>query len=67
MFPSWPAGEARPTASDKPATKRGRRRPDPLIEVSEQLKRWFEDEPWRTGRELLERLQVERPAITPTA
>ncbi|QXQ05158.1 DDE-type integrase/transposase/recombinase [Sphingosinicellaceae bacterium] len=57
----WQGGEARPTASNKPVIKRGRRRPDPLIEVSEQLKRWFEDEPWRTGRELLEKLQVERP------
>ena len=57
----WQSGESRPTASNKPAAKRGRRRPDPLIEVSQQLKRWFQEEPWRTGRELLEKLQVQRP------
>ena len=26
-----------------------------------QLRSWFEAEPWRTGRELLERLQTEYP------
>jgi hypothetical protein len=57
----WQGGDARPTAANKPRQKRGRRRPDPLIEVTEQLKRWFEEEPWRTGRELLEKLQAERP------
>ncbi|MGY2736971.1 hypothetical protein [Sphingomonas sp. UYP23] len=31
----WQSGEAPPTAFNKLATKRGRRRPDPLIEVSE--------------------------------
>ena len=27
---------------------------------------WFEAEPWRTGRELLERLQDEQPGVYPT-
>ena len=62
---AWQSGEARPTASDKPRQKRGRRRPDPLIEVTARLKRWFEEEPWRTGRELLEKLQVEQPGDYP--
>jgi hypothetical protein len=63
----WQNGVARPTASNKPRQKRGRRRPDPLIEVTEQLKRWFEEEPWRSGRELLEKLQAERPGDYPDA
>ena len=63
----WQNGVARPTASNKPRQKRGRRRPDPLIEVTEQLKRWFEEEPWRSGRELLEKLQVEPPGDYPDA
>ena len=61
----WHSGDARPTASDKPRQKRGRRRPDPLVEVTGQLKRWFEDEPWRSGRELLEKLQAEQPGDYP--
>lgn len=62
---AWQSGEVRPTASGKPGQKRGRRRPDPLIEVTEQLKHWFEQEPWRSGRELLEKLQTERPGEDP--
>ena len=61
----WQHGEARPTASEKPVAKRGGRRPDLLIEVTAQLKRWFEDEPWRSGRELLEKLQVDQPGDYP--
>lgn len=33
-------------------------RPDPLLQATDQLKTWFKDEAWRTGRELLEKLQV---------
>lgn len=62
---AWQSGEARPTASDKPREKRGRRRPDPLIAVTGQLKGWFEDEPWRSGRELLDKLHAERPGDYP--
>jgi hypothetical protein len=61
----WQAGEARPTATAKPPQKRGRRRPDPLADVTDQLKAWFIEEPWRTGRELLEKLQTEEPGNYP--
>jgi hypothetical protein len=61
----WQAGEARPTATAKPPQKRWRRRPDPLAEVTDQLKAWFIEEPWRTGRELLEKLQAEEPGNYP--
>ena len=63
----WQNGEARPTASNKPKQKRGRRRPDPLINVTEQLKCWFEEEPWRSASELLDRLQAEQPGHYPDA
>jgi hypothetical protein len=53
-------------ALPKPKRKRGRRRPDPLAKVTEQLRTWFTAEPWRTGRELLERLQAEYPGSYPT-
>ena len=62
---AWQSGEARPTDSNKPLQKRGRRRPDPLIEVTGQLQDWFKEEPWRSGRDLLEKLQVERPGNYP--
>ncbi len=64
---AWQDGNTRPTATNKPQAKRGRRRPDPLVDVTEQLKRWFEEEPWRTGRELLEKLQVDQPGAYPEA
>ena len=53
----------RPTAQPKP--KRGRRRPDPLAQVTAQLRAWFDADPSRTGRELLERLQGEHPGCYP--
>ncbi|OBP75133.1 hypothetical protein A9K72_31790 [Mesorhizobium loti] len=60
---AWGAqeGEIRPTARAKPKQKRGRRRPDPLVKVTGQLRAWFDEEPWRTSRELLVRLQAEQP------
>jgi hypothetical protein len=58
---AWKEGEVRPTARAKPREKRGRRRPDPLVAVTAQLQTWFEAEPWRTARELLEKLQSEHP------
>src|SRR5215469_12331903 len=63
---AWKDGEVRPTARSKPKQKRGRRRPDPLAKVTVQLRTWFTAEPWRTGRELLERLQAEYPGSYPT-
>lgn len=58
---AWQTGEVRPTAHPKPKPKRQRRRPDPLAAVSEQLHAWFTEEPWRTSRELLDKLQIEHP------
>lgn len=58
---AWKEGEIRPTAQAKPKQKRGRRRPDPFALVTKELQAWFDEEPWRTSRELLERLQAERP------
>ena len=55
---AWAEGEARPTARPPAKPKRGRRRPDPLVKVTEQLHAWFEAEPWSTGGQLLERLQA---------
>jgi hypothetical protein len=62
---AWTEGEVRPTAKAKPKLKRERRRPDPLVNVTNDLYRWFEAEPWRTGRELLERLQSNYPGEYP--
>ena len=62
---AWKAGEVRPTARTKPPAKRGRRRPDPLAAVTAQLQMWFNAEPWRTGRELLDKLQAEQPGHYP--
>ena len=58
---AWREGEVRPTSRPKEKVKRGRRRPDPLVAVAAQLNGWFEVKPWRTARELLERLQDEQP------
>ena len=63
---SWQAGEVRPTSkSKKKTTQYWRRCPDPLESVAAQLRGWFEAEPWRTSRELLERLQGEHPGVYP--
>lgn len=62
---AWQEGEVRPTARPKEKAKRGRRRPDPFAAVTARLREWFEAEPWRTSRELLERLQAEQPDVYP--
>ena len=62
---AWREGEVRPTSKPKEKAKRGRRRPDPFAAVTAQVREWFEAEPWRTSRELLERLQAERPGAYP--
>jgi len=62
---AWKEGDVRPTARPKAKQKRGRRRPDPLVAVTAQLREWFEAEPWRTARELLERLQAAHPGAYP--
>ena len=62
---AWREGEVRPTSRPKEKAKLGRRRPDPLVVVTGRLHHWFEAEPWRTARELLERLQDEQPGAYP--
>ena len=62
---AWKAGEVRPTSVAKAKPKRLRRRPDPFAAVTTELRGWFEAEPWRTSRELLERLQAQSPGIFP--
>ena len=62
---AWAEGEARPTAIPPAKPKRERRRPDPLVKVTEQLRAWFEAEPWTTSRQLLERLQAAHPGVDP--
>jgi hypothetical protein len=62
---AWRDGEVRPTARLKETARRGRRRPDPLVSVTALLRGWHEAEPWRTARELLERLQAEQPGLYP--
>jgi hypothetical protein len=62
---AWQGGEVRPTSRPKEKAKRGRRRPDPLVLVTTDLRAWYEAEPWRTSRELLERLQGEQPDVYP--
>ena len=39
--------------------------PDPFEAVAAQVHGWFEAEPWRTARELLERLQGEQLGVYP--
>lgn len=62
---AWKGGAMRPTDRPIAKAKRGRRRPDPLIRATPDLRKWFEVEPWRTGSELLSRLQVEYPGAYP--
>ena len=63
---SWQEGEVRPTAKPKKrVVPYCRRVPDPFEAVAAQVRRWFEAEPWRTARELLERLQGEHPGLYP--
>ena len=58
---AWQGGEVRPTSRPKPKAKRGRRRPDPLAAVSDELRAWCDADPASTGRQLLERLQETYP------
>jgi hypothetical protein len=58
-------GHVRPTAQPKPSKPRYRTVPDPLKAVTETLKAWFDAEPSLTGRQLLDRLQIEHPDAYP--
>ena len=63
---SWQEGEVRPTSRPKKKiVQYWRRCPDPFEAVATQVREWFEAEPWRTSRELLERLQGEHPGAYP--
>ncbi len=63
---SWQEGEVRPTSKPrKKVTQYWRRCPDPFETVAARMRDWFEAEPWRTSRELLERLQGEHPGVYP--
>ena len=55
---AWRSGEVRPTSQAKPKAKRGRRRPDPLASVTEDLRAWFDADPSKTASELLARLKT---------
>ena len=62
---AWQYGDVRPTSRRKAHKKRERRRPDPFVAVDAEVRGWFEAEPWRTGRELFERLQAAHPGEFP--
>ncbi|MDU1667493.1 MAG: transposase, partial [Bradyrhizobium sp.] len=57
--------EIRPTSQPKPKAKRSRRRPDPLVAVTDDLQSWFHADPSLSGRQLLDRLQAEHPGEYP--
>ena len=62
---AWQDGEVRPTSKAKEKARRGRRCADPFVTVTALMRQWFEAEPWRTSRELFERLQAEQPGAFP--
>ena len=62
---AWKTGDVRPTSRPKPLLKRERRRPDPLVKVTETLCGWFTAEPNQTARQLLDRLQEDYPDTYP--
>lgn len=62
---AWQGGEIRPTSQPKLKAKRGRRRLDPLVAVTNDLHSWFDADPSLSGRQLLDRLQAEYPGEYP--
>jgi hypothetical protein len=62
---AWQDGEVRPTSKPMEKPRRGRRRPDPFVTVTALVREWFDAEPWRTSRELFERLQEVQPGVFP--
>jgi hypothetical protein len=63
---SWYEGEVRPTSKPRDKVRKYVRTcPDPFLSVAAQMREWFDAEPWRTSRELLERLQREQPDTYP--
>ena len=64
---AWKAGEVRPTSRRKPPVPRGRRRPDPLAKVTQELRAWFDEDRSLAGRDLLAKLQTAHPDGYPDA
>jgi len=62
---AWKEGETRPTSRRRPPEPRGRRRPDPLAAVTNDLRTLFDEDQSQTGRELLTKLQEMHPAAYP--
>lgn len=62
---AWKEGEVRPTSRRKPSAPRGRRRPDPLANVTDDLRALFNADMAQTGRELLSKLQLANPEAYP--
>lgn len=56
---AWEEGEVRPTGKPAEKPKRGRHRPDPLADVTDQLRDWFEAQPCQTSRQLPEQRRGE--------
>lgn len=63
---AWKDGEVRPTSRPKEKVKKRRPGADPFVAARTELRAWHEAEPWRTSRELLEKLQAEQPDVYPT-
>ena len=65
---AWHDGEVRPThQTDLKAGRHWRTRQDPFEAVWPRVLGWLQDEPDRTGVQLLERLQTENPELYPDA
>jgi len=63
---AWHDGEVRPTHQTEPKPRRHwRTRKDPFEAVWPRVLGWLQDQPDRTGAELLERLQTENPGQFP--
>jgi hypothetical protein len=63
---AWHDGEVRPThQADPKAGRHWRTRKDPFEAVWPRILGWLQDQPDRTGAELLERLQAENPEQFP--
>jgi hypothetical protein len=61
---AWRDGEVRPIHRPKPMSKprwHWRTRTDPFVDVWPRVCDWLDAEPYRTGEEILRRLQGERP------
>jgi Integrase core domain len=61
---AWQGGEVRETHRSKPRPQRDwRTRTDPFEAEWSRVRAWFDADPDRTGKELFQRLQAERPSV----